>query len=218
MGYLVRKVLPFFLLLLVAVSDARAEPFKTSAPVAYLLDVGTGMVLLSKEADRPIEPAAMAKMMTVSVVAGALTSGETSMERDYPVSLDAWRRGGAPSGSATMFAALKSRIRVADLLRGVIVQAANDACLILAEGIAGSEAAFVERSNKLAAVARAVEDPLHERHRFRRPQADDDSPRSGEARPQPHRELSGYLRDLRGEGIHLEQDTPTQSQPAPGAE
>jgi D-alanyl-D-alanine carboxypeptidase (penicillin-binding protein 5/6) len=150
LGYPVFKVLSILCFLLAALPGAHAEPFKTIAPVVYLLDVGTGMVLLSKEPDRPVEPAAMAKMMTVFVVAGALASDETSLERDYPVSEDAWRRGGAPSGSATMFAALRSRIRVADLLRGAMVQAANDACLILAEGIAGSEAAFVERSNKLA--------------------------------------------------------------------
>jgi D-alanyl-D-alanine carboxypeptidase (penicillin-binding protein 5/6) len=134
-----------------AVAPARAAPFATNAPVALLIDLSSGMVLLDKAGKQPIEPAAMAKMATIAVVADALKAGETTLDTEYVVSENAWRTGGAPSGSATMFAALKSRIRVADLLRGAIVQAANDACLILAEGLAGSEPAFVERMNKLAA-------------------------------------------------------------------
>jgi D-alanyl-D-alanine carboxypeptidase (penicillin-binding protein 5/6) len=135
--------------LLASELGASAESFETAAPVALLVDVDSGMSLLQKNASQPIEPAAMVKMMTVAVVADAIKSGKTTLDTEYQVSEDAWRRGGAPSGSATMFAALKSRIRVADLLRGVMVQAANDACLILAEGIAGDEKTFVERMNAL---------------------------------------------------------------------
>jgi D-alanyl-D-alanine carboxypeptidase (penicillin-binding protein 5/6) len=134
-----------------AVAPVRAEPFATAAPVALLIDLSSGMVLLDKAGKQSIEPAAMAKMATIAVVADALQAGETTLDTEYLVSENAWRTGGAPSGSATMFAALKSRIRVADLLRGAIVQAANDACLILAEGLAGREQAFVDRMNKLAA-------------------------------------------------------------------
>lgn len=148
---IVFRTLVLICLALVAASTARAEPFETSAPVALLLDASSGMLLLGRNVDRPVEPAAMAKMMTVAVVAEALAKGETSLDTEYPVSEQAWRKGGAPSRSATMFAALKSRIRVADLLRGAMVQAANDACLIMAEGIAGSEDAFVVRMNALAA-------------------------------------------------------------------
>ena len=130
---------------------ARAEPFETKATVALLIDEGAGMALLDKGGDKPIEPASMAKLMVMAVVGDALEKGETSLTADLPVSESAWRTGGAPSGTATMFAALRSRIPVQDLLRGVAVQAANDACLILAEGLSGSEAAFVERMNTLAA-------------------------------------------------------------------
>jgi D-alanyl-D-alanine carboxypeptidase (penicillin-binding protein 5/6) len=139
-------------LLLTVPARAEERPaFQTTAPVAVLVDLDAGMTLLDKGGGNPIEPAAMAKMMTVAVVADAIASGETSLATEYPVSEDAWRRGGAPSGGATMFAALKSRIAVSDLLRGAMIQAANDACLILAEGLAGSEPAFVERMNARAA-------------------------------------------------------------------
>jgi serine-type D-Ala-D-Ala carboxypeptidase (penicillin-binding protein 5/6) len=136
---------------LTLVAPLRAEPFATSAPVAFLIDTVTGSVLLAKGADKPIEPAAMAKLMTVAVVARALRAGETSGETEYPISEQTWRSGGAPSGSATMFAAVKSRVRVDDLLRGIIVQAANDACLALSEGIAGQQEGLVPRMNALAA-------------------------------------------------------------------
>jgi serine-type D-Ala-D-Ala carboxypeptidase (penicillin-binding protein 5/6) len=136
---------------LVLALPLRAEPFTTSAPVAYLVDTATGSVLLDKDADKPIEPAAMAKLMTIAVVAQALRAGETTRETLYPISEQTWRTGGAPSGSATMFAAVKSRVRVDDLLRGVIVQAANDACLALSEGLTGKLDGLVPRMNALAA-------------------------------------------------------------------
>lgn len=132
------------------VAPLQAEPFATSAPVAFLIDTTTGSILLDKGADKPIEPAAMAKLMTLAVVAQALRAGETTRETEYLISEQTWRKGGAPSGSATMFAAVKSRIRVDDLLRGVIVQAANDACLALSEGLTGQQEGLVPRMNALA--------------------------------------------------------------------
>jgi D-alanyl-D-alanine carboxypeptidase (penicillin-binding protein 5/6) len=139
------------MLVLLAAPAVRAAPFETAAPVALLIDFTSGMTLFEKGGTTPVEPAAMVKMATVAVVADAIKAGETTLETSYVVSEDAWRRGGAPSGSATMFAALRSQVRVSDLLRGIMVQAANDACLVLAEGLAGGEPAFVERMNALAA-------------------------------------------------------------------
>ncbi|CAM5766473.1 D-alanyl-D-alanine carboxypeptidase [Labrys miyagiensis] len=136
---------------LALVDPLRAEPFTTSAPVAFLIDTTTGSVLLDKGADKPIEPAAMAKLMTIAVVAEALRAAETTRETEYVISEQTWRKGGAPSGSATMFAAVKSRVQVDDLLRGVIVQAANDACLALSEGLTGQPEGLVPRMNALAA-------------------------------------------------------------------
>ena len=125
--------------------------FDSKAPRAILVDLDSGATLYRKAENEAFEPAAMVKMMTMAVVFDALKAGELRLDQSFPVSENAWRMGGAPSRGATMFAALKSTVPVADLLRGAIVQAGNDACLILAEGIAGSEAAFVERMNAKAA-------------------------------------------------------------------
>ncbi|MDQ0392948.1 D-alanyl-D-alanine carboxypeptidase family protein [Labrys monachus] len=128
-----------------------AEPFATKAPVAFLIDETSGSVILSKNADRPVEPAAMAKLMTMAVVGRALGRNEIALDTVYPISVETWRKGGAPSGSATMFAPVKSRIAVSDLLRGAIVQAANDACYALSEGMTGKLDGLVPRMNDLAA-------------------------------------------------------------------
>ncbi|MCX5493998.1 D-alanyl-D-alanine carboxypeptidase [Kaistia dalseonensis] len=129
---------------------AEAQGFDSKATNAILIDLDSGVTLYRKADDALFEPAAMAKMMTMAVVFDALRAGQITLDQSFPVSEYAWRTGGAPSGSATMFAALKSSIPVSDLLRGAIVQAGNDACIILAEGIAGSEGAFVTRMNDKA--------------------------------------------------------------------
>ncbi|WP_244564156.1 D-alanyl-D-alanine carboxypeptidase family protein [Rhizobium sp. RU36D] len=143
-------------MLLGAISAASAQTppvgFETKAAQALMIEASTGTVLLSKAADKPFPPASLAKLMTVELVLDALTRGEITLDTEYAVSEYAWRTGGAPSRTSTMFAALKSRIRVDDLLKGVMVQMANDGCIILAEGMAGSEAAFTERMNERAKV------------------------------------------------------------------
>ncbi|TNV15090.1 D-alanyl-D-alanine carboxypeptidase [Ochrobactrum teleogrylli] len=130
---------------------AEAAPVETSfvvkAPQALLIDDRSGTVLLSKNADVPIPPASLAKLMTAEVVFEALEKGQTTLETPYTVSENAWRTGGAPSGTSTMFARIKSAPTVADLLQGLIVQSANDGAIILAEGLAGSEKGFAERMN-----------------------------------------------------------------------
>lgn len=126
------------------------ENFVTKAPQVLLIDGRSGTVLLSQNADKPIPPASLAKLMTAEVVFEALQKGELALERSFTVSEYAWRTGGAPSGTSTMFAAIKSAPTVADLLQGMIVQAANDGAIVLAEGMSGSEAAFVELMNKQA--------------------------------------------------------------------
>ena len=137
-------------LLALAQPAAAETAFESKAPRAILIDVDSGGTLYRKAADERFDPAAMAKMMTMAVVFDALKAGEIRLDQTFKVSENAWRKGGAPSRGATMFAALKSEIAVSDLLRGAIVQAGNDACLILAEGMAGSEAAFVTRMNDKA--------------------------------------------------------------------
>ncbi|RST86970.1 D-alanyl-D-alanine carboxypeptidase [Aquibium carbonis] len=133
-----------FALLLILVLPVQAQLFETRAEQAFLIDAETGTVLYAKDADKPIPPASLAKLMTMEVVFHALKSGRLSMDDEFLVSENAWRTGGAPSGTSTMFAAIRSSIRLEDLIQGVVVQSANDGCIIIAEGMAGSEENFAQ--------------------------------------------------------------------------
>jgi len=124
--------------------------FQTAAPYAILVDADTGTVLFEKNADKLNPPASMSKLMTVEVVMHALKEGRIKLDDEMTISEYAWRKGGAPSGGSAMFAAINSRVRVEDLLRGVMIVSGNDACIALAEGLAGSEGAFAEMMNKRA--------------------------------------------------------------------
>jgi serine-type D-Ala-D-Ala carboxypeptidase (penicillin-binding protein 5/6) len=123
---------------------------ETSAQYAFIMDSNTGAVLLDKNADQKMFPSSMTKMMTAYIVLDKLQKGELRMEDQFAVSEGAWRRGGAKSDSSTMYLELGSRPTVEQLIRGVIIQSGNDACIVLAEGISGSEEAFAEEMNKLA--------------------------------------------------------------------
>ena len=136
--------------LLAALAPANAQLFETKATQAFMIDAETGTVLFSKDADQPIPPASMAKLMTMEMVFNAIKSKRMSLDDTFVVSENAWRKGGAPSGTSTMFAKLKSPIRVEDLIQGVTIQAANDGCMVLAEGMAGSEQNFAVQMNDRA--------------------------------------------------------------------
>ncbi|MBU1305262.1 MAG: D-alanyl-D-alanine carboxypeptidase [Alphaproteobacteria bacterium] len=114
------------------------------------MDAETGTVIFQKDADLPMEPASMAKLMTIAVVFNEVRSGRVKLTDEFFVSEHAWRTGGATSGGSTMFAELNSKIAVNDLVRSVIIQSGNDAAIILAEGIAGSESSFANMMNELA--------------------------------------------------------------------
>ena len=138
---------------LFSVQVSHGQLYSTPAKHALLLDADTGTVLFTKEADIRIPPASLAKLMTMEVVFSQLSNGKLSLRDKFFVSENAWRKGGANSGGSTMFAKLNSEIELEDLIRGVIVQSANDGCIIIAEGLAGSEEAFAglmnERARKL---------------------------------------------------------------------
>jgi D-alanyl-D-alanine carboxypeptidase (penicillin-binding protein 5/6) len=129
---------------------AKKDEFQTSAPYAILIDADSGTVLFEKQADKLNPPASMSKLMTVEVVLHQIAQGKLKFEDEMTISENAWRKGGAPSGGSAMFAALNSRVSVKDLLYGVMIQSGNDACIALAEGIAGSELAFADMMNKRA--------------------------------------------------------------------
>src|SRR5690606_24851579 len=118
---------------------SQAVDFETRAPFALLMDYETGTVLFQKDADAPMEPASMAKLMTVAVVFHELRAGRVNLSDEYLISEYAWRTGGAPSRTSSMFAELNTKVSVDDLLHSVIIQSGNDAAIALAEGIGGSE-------------------------------------------------------------------------------
>ena len=138
-------------MLVTGTHPVRAQSVAVTAPNALLMDLKSGSILFSRAAEDPFQPANMAKLMTLAVVFGELKSGKITLDTEFPVSNHAWRTGGAPSGTSTMFAAVRSRIRVEDLIIGVAVVSGNDAAIVLAEGIAGSEQAFAARMNQYAA-------------------------------------------------------------------
>ncbi|MDJ0930735.1 septal ring lytic transglycosylase RlpA family protein [Breoghania sp.] len=116
----------------------------------YLLASYRGPGAVTPGGTMPGTMIAMAKLMTLDVLFGALDKGTVTLETTFPVSEHAWRTGGAPARTTTMFAVLNSEVPVADLIRGIIIQNANDGCIIVAEGLAGSEGAFAERMNERA--------------------------------------------------------------------
>ncbi len=129
---------------------AFAQDFQTAAKNAILIDAETGTVLFEKDADQPYPPASLAKLMTMEVVFHAVKTGHVKLSDTFFVSENAWKNGGANSGGSTMFAQLKSEIALSDLIQAVIVQSANDGCIIIAEGMAGSEIAFAGLMNERA--------------------------------------------------------------------
>ena len=124
--------------------------FEGEAPTEILIEANSGSVLFEKNADELRAPSSMMKLMTVEVVLHAIKQGDVKLTDEYHISENAWRRGGAPSGTSTMFAALNSKVSVDDLLHGAIIQSGNDACIAIAEAIAGNEQSFAEMMTKRA--------------------------------------------------------------------
>jgi len=135
-----------------AAADKKDGP-SISAPHAILIEAKQGSVLFEQEADALIFPASMAKLMTAEYVFNLLKEGKIRLNDEYRISENAWRKGGAPSGGSTMFAAIHSQVSVDNLIHGMIIQSANDACIALAEALAGNEAEF---GKKLTARAREI--------------------------------------------------------------
>ncbi len=140
----------FILLLALGSWPVHAQIIDTKAPYAVLIDAATGTILFDKNADEQMPPASLSKLMTIELVFQALVEGRLKQEDEFFVSENAWRKGGANSGGSTMFAILDSQIKLIDLIRGVIIQSGNDACIIIAEGISGSEEAFAREMNRRA--------------------------------------------------------------------
>lgn len=134
-----------FLLVCACLAASPAWAIETPAKHAILIDVQTGTVLLEKNADEPSPPSSMSKMMTVYLVFERLKEGTLKLDDTFLVSRKAWKQGGSK-----MFVEVNKRVKVSDLLRGVIVQSGNDAAIVLAEGIAGDEKSFAKLLNDKA--------------------------------------------------------------------
>ncbi len=139
---LVKRGLLALAVLTALATSGGAEPLQTSVPHAILMDADSGTVLFEKGADDLVTPASTAKIMTAELVFQRLKGGTLKPDQMFRVSETAWRQGGAPSRGSTMFAKLNSEISVNDLLHGLIIDSANDAAIVLAEGVAGSQGAF----------------------------------------------------------------------------
>ncbi|GGB32193.1 D-alanyl-D-alanine carboxypeptidase [Sphingomonas metalli] len=141
---------PVMAALLACPTTAAAPQFQTAAPVAFLEDLSTGAILFQRDADRRMPPASMAKMMTVYVAFDLIKRGELKLNDMATVRPETWQRWHGPAAGSTMFLSANEQVSIANLLYGIVTLSGNDACVVLAEHISGSEQAFVERMNRVA--------------------------------------------------------------------
>ncbi|MGK6355181.1 D-alanyl-D-alanine carboxypeptidase family protein [Sphingomonas sp. DT-207] len=131
-------------------TTAANPPFDTPAPIAYMEDLSSGAVLYAKDADRRIPPASMAKMMTVYVAFDLIKKGDLKLDQKFTVRPETWQKWHGPQAGSTMFLETGEQVSVKDLLDGIVTLSGNDACVVLAEGIAGTEEAFANLMNQQA--------------------------------------------------------------------
>jgi D-alanyl-D-alanine carboxypeptidase (penicillin-binding protein 5/6) len=129
---------------------AAAPTFDTPAPIAFMLDMNSGAVLYEKNADQVMPPASMAKMMTVYTAFDLIKKGELKINQRFTVSPETWKKWHGPAAGSTMFLSANEQVSVDDLLEGIITLSGNDACIVLAEGISGTEGAFTDLMNRNA--------------------------------------------------------------------
>lgn len=139
------RALTFRLIALAMTLALPARAFDTNASAAWVYDVPTGTVLMEKNADQPLPPASMSKLMTLNMLFEALHDGRVNMDTTFPVSTKAWQMGGS-----RMFVEPADRPTVEELIHGIIINSGNDACVVVAEGLAGTEEAFARSMNERA--------------------------------------------------------------------
>lgn len=143
-----RAAIASLALLLAVPTEAAAPPFDTPAPIAYLKDLSSDAVLYDKNADQQMPPASMAKMMTVYVAFDLIKKGELKLDQVFTVRPETWTKWHGPEAGSTMFLSPGEQVSVRDLLFGIVTLSGNDACVVLAEGISGTEPAFVALMNR----------------------------------------------------------------------
>ncbi|HIV78534.1 D-alanyl-D-alanine carboxypeptidase family protein [Sphingomonas yabuuchiae] len=141
---------PLALVAMVTPSIAAAPQFDTPAPVAFMKDLSSGAILFQRDADRRMPPASMAKMMTVYVAFDLIKKGQLKLNDMVTVQPETWKKWHGPQAGSTMFLSPNEQVSVANLLYGIVTLSGNDACVVLAEHIAGTEQNFVERMNRTA--------------------------------------------------------------------
>ncbi|MDQ2892892.1 MAG: D-alanyl-D-alanine carboxypeptidase, partial [Pseudomonadota bacterium] len=141
---------PLAVIAIAVPSIAAAPQFDTPAPIAFMEDLSSGSILFAKDADRRMPPASLAKMMTVYVAFDMLKKGELKANQSFEVRPETWQRWHGAAGGSTMFLNVGEKPTVDDLLKGIVTLSGNDACVVLAEGISGTEAAFTDRMNQTA--------------------------------------------------------------------
>jgi D-alanyl-D-alanine carboxypeptidase (penicillin-binding protein 5/6) len=136
---------------LAGAAPAKAPPFETAAPIAFLIDLSSGAVLFDKNADQRMPPASMAKMMTTEVAFELIDSGKLPLTKMCTVRPETWQKWHGPQAGSTMFLSVNEQVSVENLLHGIVTLSGNDASVVLAECIAGTEEAFAGQMNALAA-------------------------------------------------------------------
>ena len=174
---------------LLTAAAARAQVLDTSAEHGLIMDAETGQVLWQKDGMTPMPPASMSKLMTMELLFQRLKDGRVKLTDTFPVSERAWRTQGSK-----MFVELGSRIPVEDLIRGIIIQSGNDACVVVAEGLGGTVEGFVDHDEQ--AGQGAGPGPVHFRQ-SRRPAGParpaDERAGPGQAVAPPDQRLSAIL-------------------------
>ena len=133
-----------------AVTIRSASAIETPAKNAIIMDFETGQYIYTKDHQKMIPPASMSKLMTIYMIFEKLKDGSLSLDDTFTVSENAWRKGGAASGSSTMFLKIGEKVTVRDIIHGIIIQSGNDACIVAAENLAGSEEDFATEMQKKA--------------------------------------------------------------------
>lgn len=145
---LIRKICLIILMLVFCSSASFA--LDTKAKYVAIMDYDTGDLIYTKNHQEMVPPASMSKIMTVYILLDKVKKGDLSLEDEFVVSENAWRKGGAATGGSTMFLNIKEKVKVEDLLKGMIIQSGNDACIVVAENLAGSEESFSIEMNAVA--------------------------------------------------------------------
>ena len=141
---------PFAIVALAMPSVAAAPQFQGIAPIAFMQDLSSGAVLYQRDADRRMPPASMAKMMTVYVAFDMIKKGELKLDQMITVRPETWAKWHGPQAGSTMFLSPNENVSVENLLKGIVTLSGNDACVVLAEGISGTEQTFTDRMNAQA--------------------------------------------------------------------